>query len=256
MILTGAVIYFVLTSDEFQLAQAEVSADVRYADVDEMLAAVDLSPSDHPNVFELPAEDARQKLLAFPGIAAADVRAILPNRVLVTVTERPPILVLHRGSETYAIDGNGVVLASIDEQDVAALALPAIADERREWATEVALGAPLDPTDLSAILQLGALTPATIGSGADSLAVSVDDEDGFVITAEPYGWRAVFGHYTPTLRPPDLVPRQVQCLRSLLAGGETRLETIYLAPQEERCGTFLPSGPPRPRNSPTPDPSA
>ena len=42
-----------------------------------------------------------------------------------------------------------------------------------------------------------------------------------MLTAEPHGWRAIFGSYTPTLRPPDMIARQVQCLRSLL-GQRTR----------------------------------
>ncbi len=256
MIVTGGAMYFLLTSERFELAQVEISADVRYANVDEMLAAVHLAPDDHPNVFELPAEQARRTLLDFPGIAAAQVRTVLPNRVLVTIAERPPVLVLRREDESYAVDANGVVLAAIDEADVATLAVPMIDDRRAEWATPVEVGQALDPTDLSALLQLAALTPGGIGSAATSLELAIDDEDGFVMTAEPHRWRAVFGHYTPTLRPPDIVPRQVQCLRSLLGQGETGLETVYLAPQEERCGTFLPSAAPTPRDSPTPEPSA
>jgi hypothetical protein len=53
-----------------------------------------------------------------------------------------------------------------------------------------------------------------------------------------------------------MVPRQVQCLRFLLDEGEAALETIYLAPQEERCGTFLPSVPPAPRTTATPEPES
>jgi len=44
----------------------------------------------------------------------------------------------------------------------------------------------------------------------------------------------------------------VQCLRTLLGSGEEQIETIYLAPQEERCGTYLPR--PTPRVSPSPHP--
>jgi hypothetical protein len=184
------------------------------------------------------------------------VYAVLPNRVLVSLAERPPILVLRHAGDRFAIDGNGVVLARIDESDVAALGLPVIADDRREWATRVQVGQPLDPTDLAALLQLAAVTPATIGSAASALQLTIDDEYGFVMTAEPQGWQAIFGHYTPTLRPPDIVARQVQCLGFLVAEGENDLETVYLAPQEERCGTFLPTAAPTPRATATPDPES
>ena len=90
------------------------------------------------------------------------------------------------------------------------------------------------------MLQIAALTPALVGSAALTLAFSVDDSRGFVVSAAPGGWRAVFGIYTPTLRPPSEIAQQVQCLRSLLATGESAIDTIYLAPQDDRCGTYLP----------------
>jgi hypothetical protein len=96
------------------------------------------------------------------------------------------------------------------------------------------------------MLQIGALTPELVGSAASELVFSADDTDGFVVTAAPYGWRAVFGFYTPTLRPPTLIAQQVQCLRSLLASGEAQMDTIYLAPEGDRCGTYLPHASPSP----------
>jgi hypothetical protein len=90
--------------------------------------------------------------------------------------------------------------------------------------------------------QLGAITPALIDSSATSLALSVGDDDGFVLTAQPQGWQAIFGEYTSSLRPTDLIPRQVQCLRSLLGAQESTVTTIYLAPLDEGCGTYLPVG--------------
>jgi hypothetical protein len=259
MVLAGAAMFWLLTSDEFEMDQAEVSADVRYADVEAMLAAVGVAPGEHPNLFALPAEDMRRSLAAFPGIADATVRAVLPDRVVVTIEERDPVLVLRRPAATFVVDGSGIVLATIDEVDIEALALPVVDDRRAQWATEVAVGEALDETDLAALLQLGALTPDTIGSAAGALALSIDDENGFVLTAEPQGWQAVFGHYTPTLRPVDIVPRQVQCLRSLIVDaeqGEDGIQAVYLAPLDEGCGTFRPRAIPTPRESPTPDPSA
>ena len=45
---------------------------------------------------------------------------------------------------------------------------------------------------------------------------------GFTLKAEPVGWSAVFGFYTPTLRTTDLIPGQVRLLRSMLAGPRGR----------------------------------
>jgi hypothetical protein len=103
------------------------------------------------------------------------------------------------------------------------------------------------------LLQLGALTPAQIDSSATSLTLDINDDDGFVMTAAPAGWQAIFGQYTPNLRPTDLIPRQVQCLRSLLGADEKDVHTVYLAPLDERCGTYLPIA--TPRATPTPVPA-
>ena len=63
------------------------------------------------------------------------------------------------------------------------------------------------------MLQIGAITPALIDSTATSLALGVNDDDGYVMNAQPNGWQAIFGEYTPNLRPVDIIPRQVQCLQ-------------------------------------------
>ena len=81
------------------------------------------------------------------------------------------------------------------------------------------------------------------------LELSVRDDDGFVMTAQPQGWQAIFGNYTPNLRPTDLIPSQVQCLASLLRPSEADVGTVYLAPLDGRCGTYLPAG--TPSESPT-----
>jgi hypothetical protein len=69
------------------------------------------------------------------------------------------------------------------------------------------------------------------------------DEEGWVVEAGPGGWRAVFGFYTPSLRTPELLPRQVQCLRELLVGREERLSVVYLSPVGDRCGTYVEKAP-------------
>ena len=85
--------------------------------------------------------------------------------------------------------------------------------------------------------QLLALTPELLDSRAEELWLRVDQQDGYVLHSDR-GWQAIFGHYTPTLQPPELVPRQVQCLRWLLASEERQLERVRLAVTGGECGTF------------------
>jgi hypothetical protein len=90
--------------------------------------------------------------------------------------------------------------------------------------------------------------PADVGSGAATLAVQVTDESGFVVRAQPAGWVAIFGFYTPSLRTTELVPEQVRLLRSLLDGREPEVQRVILASGTD--GTYVPRGTPRPTKSP------
>ena len=111
------------------------------------------------------------------------------------------------------------------------------------------------PDGDAAIATTEALTPEIVGTSYDQLSVSVDDTDGYVVEAEPNGWRAVFGQYTPNLRPVDIFDRQVQCLRARVGQDEQLIQTIFLAPLEEGCGTYLPRTTPAPVESASPTPA-
>jgi hypothetical protein len=102
------------------------------------------------------------------------------------------------------------------------------------------VGGTLDDIERSVTLRLAAVTPELVGSSGERLELSIDDEEGYVLTASPASWRAIFGHYTPTLRSPDVIEQQVQCLRSLLATGEGAILEVRLAVADDRCGTYQP----------------
>jgi len=209
---------------------------------------------EHPNVLTLHTETMRDAIAALPAVAGADVHVVLPDRLVITVTERSPVFALIEPDGAYLVDAEGAVLDTADPSAAAVLGLPVIDDERLALAADVHVGGQLDPTDLAAILQLGAVTPEMLASSASTLALGIDDENGFTIDALPNGWHAIFGMYTPTLRPTDLIPPQVQCLRSLIGQGEHDLRTIYLSPMDERCGTFVDGPAPRTTASPIPSP--
>ena len=83
------------------------------------------------------------------------------------------------------------------------------------------MGDTLDPVILDAARRLGSLRPADLGTAASRLEIQLDDAQGFSLNADPVGWSAVFGFYTPTLRTTDLIPGQVRLLRSMLAAAKT-----------------------------------
>jgi hypothetical protein len=250
MVISAGSIVWLLTADRFTLAPDQPQlVGLNYTDPAVVRAAIGIVPGSAPNLFMLRTAQMERELLKLPAVAAAHVEADLDGRMIVRVTERTPVVVLQAIDGQYLVDAEGVVLDKLTAGQLPA-GLPVVDDQRHATAPAMAVGGRLDLVDLAAILQLGAVTPTTVGSGAASLALTIDDQDGFALTAAPFGWRAIFGQYTLNLRPPDLIARQVQCLRSLLGTGESKIDTIYLSPLEDRCGTFVP------RTTPSPAPSA
>jgi hypothetical protein len=170
-----------------------------------------------------------------------------------SITERTPAFVLSTPAAAFVVDVDGFILDELAPSEASGLGLPTLDDLRQQFAPALAVGGRLDEISLDTSLRLLALTPADLGSRYEALEVRVEDTDGYVVTAEPDGWQAVFGHYTPNLRPVELVDRQVQCLRSRLAAGEDAA-VIYLAPQGEHCGTYLPGRTAVPGASASPSP--
>lgn len=244
---------WLVTSHEFDLdpARVEVSSLV-YTQPELIKAIIDVPPGFTPNLFRISTGRMERDLAALYAVAAADVYVALPDRLVVRVTERTPTFVLATPVGAFVVDVEGFILDDLPVAEATSLGLPVVSDLRDEFAPDVEVGGRLDEISLEADLRLAAITPEMIGTGYDHFLVVADDTDGYVVTAEPDGWRAVFGHYTPNLRPIDIIDRQVQCLRARVAAGEADVAVIYLAPLDERCGTFLPRTTPAEPASPTP----
>ncbi len=202
--------------------------------------AADGSDGSVVNVVTLETAPLAARVATLPAVASATVRASLPDAVEVSVVEREPILVWATGAHRYLVDREGRILADAAAGDAtppvagAMAGLPVVTDARAGSGT-LAPGSFLDPVDLDVATRLASLAPADIGSKATRITVSVDDATGWSLSV-PAGWTAVFGIYTGTVRPPDLVPAQVRLLRSLLAGRESRLKRAILASGE--AGTY------------------
>lgn len=192
------------------------------------------------NVFRYDTSLAAARLARFPAIRTAAVRAILPDRVVATIEERVAVLVWGVGEERFLVDGDGLLFAREDQARglAAHVDLPTVTD-RRAGSAGLAITSIIAPVDLRVARELGALTPATLGSKAAALKVSLDDQLGFVVATDPPGWSATFGLYGEITRNPEIVPLQVQCLASLLADqGEAAVASVTLSPEGQLCGTF------------------
>jgi len=232
-----AAFYGLLASPAFALRRLDIDG-ARFTGEDAVAAAAGLSGSPGPNAFAFDTEAVAAALRSLPAVIDVDVEVALPDLLRVRVVEREPVLAWKVGEAFSWVSADGVVLSreAVDAPEYGDL--PVFVDERTGRPAPKA-GGTVDPTDLAAARRLGSLTPEMAGSTADALSFHVTDGEGFVVTAPGRTWRAVFGIYTPTLRPPDVIPAQVQCLASLMkAQGEKRIDSVYLFPEGDRCGTF------------------
>jgi hypothetical protein len=273
MVSLTVLLFWLLTDDSFRVTEARVSFEgLRYAD--EAAVRAHLSGLDRsPNVFRVRASEIVSELQDLPEVISAYAIVTLPADVSVHVQEREPIFIWSDGRQAWLVDREGMLFApasftsataAVDGDDSASDDFEAAASESAapEAAASGAdplfdaadsllptlddwrlldeppnVGSHLPAADLAVTRQLLALTPELLGSRAEELWLRVDQLDGYVLHSDR-GWQAIFGHYTPTLQPPEMVPHQVECLRWLLASEERQLERVRLAVSGDECGTF------------------
>jgi hypothetical protein len=235
-------IYGLAATTAFTYARAEIP-ELRWTSPDAVEAVIGI-PSG-TNLFRITVAPIEDRIETLPGVAHARVTVALPDTLVVDVTEREAIAAWAVGEQRFLVDVEGVLFATSVPDGGAIAGLPVIDDGRAE-AAAFAIGARLDPITLDAARRLGSLVPDDVDSVADTLLVTVSDATGFVVGTSPGSWIAIFGLYTPSARPPSIIPGQVRLLRSLLAGREGTVAQVILADAEN--GTFIP----KPTPAPTP----
>ncbi len=255
LLLAGAAIYGVAHSSAFTFTRVDLRG-AAFTDP----AAVDalLVDARQRNLFVLATRPLVERLGTLPTVANAAVTVSLPNALVVSLKEREAILVWRVGERRYLADSEGNLFARMDGDVVSkeVAALPVVEDQRAASAG-LSIGRRLEVVDRDAATRLASLRPSDVGSASARLQVVVTDASGFLVQAEPVGWRAVFGFYTPSLRTPELIPGQVRLLRSLLLGREALIDRIVLA--SETDGTYTTREPVSPATtpaSPAPTPGA
>jgi cell division septal protein FtsQ len=245
MLLSAAAIYGVGASSAFDYTKVEVDGAV-YTDPTAVEAA--LAGARGRNLFQIATAPLVAGLENLPTVEHARIDLRLPGTLAVTIDERRPVLVWKAGDHRWLVDSTGTIVAELSDKAPAEAAKLPVVDDRRMGSGGLGVGSRLDPVDVDAATRLASLLPADIASNAAALAVSVTDENGFVLTSAPQGWTAVFGYYTPSLRTTDLIPAQVRLLKSLLDGREATVDRVVLASGTD--GTYTPRGSPAPSSKP------
>jgi len=249
LLASAGAIYGVGASPAFEYAHLQVVGAVF---TDPAAAEDAVADARGANLFQLSTEPLVTALESLPTVDAASVDVQLPGTLVVRLREKTPVLIWRVGARRYLANGEGELFGRVGDDPPAATAELTIIDDRRAASAGLSVGASLDPQDIDAATRLASLVPGDVGSAASLLQVRVTDENGFVVRADPQGWIAIFGFYTPSLRTPELIPGQVRLLRSLLIGREPLIERVVLA--SETDGTYVPKATPRPSESASPAP--
>ena len=235
MLATAGLVWGAVASPVFEVKTVEVEGAVLTGD-EAVRAALDL-PRPAPNAFTLATDALRERLLALPAVADAEVSVGLPGTLRVRIEEREPVLAWRHADALLLVDRDGLIVADAAADgppaSAAAEGLPIVTD-RRTSGSPAGVGGRLDAIDLDVATRLLPLLPADVGSTAPALFVGVDAADGWTLL--PTGddpWTAVFGFYGPEIRRSDMIPEQVRLLRSLLFDGEEKvLRAILAGPHE------------------------
>lgn len=114
----AAGIYYLWTSPDFQVEAAQISGLKRLTrgDVNRELA-LQSKP-----IFMLDEKELQSRLLeAFPEFSSAEVLIDLPNSLLITVTERTPVMIWRQGERSILVDGDGMTFQARDQAALGAL---------------------------------------------------------------------------------------------------------------------------------------
>jgi len=247
LLVSGGAIYGAGASDAFGYDPSHLElTGLRW--VDEVAVRELIGVESGANLVGIQTAPIAARIESLPPVADARVEVRLPDRLIIRVTEREAVLVWRlTDGRRFLVDRAGVAFVQLAEADSAPAGMPVIRDDRAVLLTELATGTALPTVDIDAAARLASLEPADVGSTATRLVVTISDANGFVIAAEPAGWTAIFGFYTPNLRTTDLIPGQVRLLRSLLEGREGGVDRVILA--DDANGTYVPK--PTPAASPS-----
>jgi hypothetical protein len=180
LIPTLLAIHSCLSSARFQVGTAAVQGSELLGDTQ----VRSIAGIGGQSIFTVDTRGAVASLMAHPEIAAAKVKVILPNQVLIEVRERRPIAVWNDGGRTWWLAADGVAF-------IERAALPGM--------VEVVSAEPV--LDISDDPQRPAIDPEIVGGlerlSADlpkGAALQYDSLHGFGFE-DPRGWHAYFGAY-------------------------------------------------------------
>ncbi|HEX9634597.1 MAG TPA: FtsQ-type POTRA domain-containing protein [Candidatus Limnocylindria bacterium] len=162
------------------------------ATLDKVLAAYRGLP-----LLAVDSRDIVARLRSLPAVASAEVSAVLPDELRVTIAEKQPAFTWVTSTLRLVGATDGTLIGELppDAEVPADLAdLPAIDDQRRR-SRGLIMGDVIPADELSMALRLLEVEPALLGSASSGLSLRIDTEYGFVLVSAQPAWQAALGFY-------------------------------------------------------------
>ena len=187
---------FAVTSAAFRIEQVNVAGTRNRALVD----TIQHMGMQGQNIFLVDVTALTARVAALPTVASVNVQRQWPNQVMVTVTERVPVLLWQTKYGTYSVDAQGRIIAPASET-TSADQLMAVVDTRKNTGTgseKIQPGSSLNEADVRFAMDVFTRLPKVTGVSAftlnytDSLPVAPGETGSFVVVS-PTGWLAYIG---------------------------------------------------------------
>jgi len=130
----AALAWWILTSPRFLLAEVQVRG---VEEVSPEWVFERLETLEGRHLLGLPLRAVEKRLIEHPWIEGVDVGRHLPNRLLIDVRERVPVILLRRPEGLFYVDRQGVLISEYDPEGLVDLILVSIVDETRLDVEEV-----------------------------------------------------------------------------------------------------------------------
>src|SRR4051794_25745308 len=116
--LVTVALYLVSIESVFAVDPARVTiTGASYADTGQIRQDLQLPPAGSGtagarNLFRLTTQEMERRIESLPSVLSANVEVSLPNRLLVRIHERQPVLVWHTANASWLVDPSGFVIGA------------------------------------------------------------------------------------------------------------------------------------------------
>lgn len=234
VVLVGLGANFALTSTAFRIAQVNVAGTHNTL----LIEKIQHMGMQGQNIFVMDTAGLTDRIDLLPMVASASLEKQWPNQLLVTVSERQPVLLWQTKQGTYSVGKDGVVIAPASETS-GTDALMTVVDTRQLGKNSIYPGMRMNATEIAFVVTLFARLPQIVGG--EGFTLRYDDtvpatlakgqhdpgSYGSYVVESKAGWVAYLGGPNDT-NPLDNRLAELQQILALAQQQQINLATVDL----------------------------